>query len=157
MAQFTRPEGRFYLGSVDDTTLGVTAQYNPSQLEYDRAVPWQNHQEHDLEFDGWQGRTVTVELLFDGVEERRSIAPEIAILETLATVRNPGSKYEAELRPHHCTSKFGDEPGVPRFDCVITNLTVKYTYFSPKGLPLRATATVKLKEANVLKVASKKR
>jgi hypothetical protein len=33
--------------------------------------------------------------------------------------------------------------------CVIENLTVRYTVFSPDGVPLRALATVRVKEANV--------
>ena len=36
------------------------------------------------------------------------------------------------------------------FKCVIESLTTKYTMFSDTGAPLRATCTVKLKEADVV-------
>jgi hypothetical protein len=39
---------------------------------------------------------------------------------------------------------------VPTFKCVIESLSVKYTMFSDQGVPLRATCTVKLKEADTV-------
>ena len=49
-------------------------------------------------------------------------------------------------RPHHCVVSWGDR-GLPKFQCVIESLSTKYTMFSSDGKPLRATCTVKLKEA----------
>ncbi len=40
--------------------------------------------------------------------------------------------------------------GARRFRCVIESLSTKVTMFSPKGLPLRATCTMKLKEVKML-------
>ena len=59
---------------------------------------------------------------------------------------------EEERRPHHCIVTWGDG-GLPRFDCVIESLSIKYTMFSEAGIPLRATCTVKLKEADVVSKA----
>jgi len=39
---------------------------------------------------------------------------------------------------------------VPNFNCVIESISTKYTMFSSEGAPLRATCTVKLKEADVV-------
>jgi hypothetical protein len=41
---------------------------------------------------------------------------------------------------------WGDR-GLPKFQCVIESLSTKYSMFSSDGQPLRATCTVKLKEA----------
>ena len=64
---------------------------------------------------------------------------------------------QEERRPHHCIVTWGDG-GLPRFDCVIESLSIKYTMFDTNGSPLRATATVKLKEALIVdKVAEDKK
>jgi hypothetical protein len=92
---------------------------------------------------------MTVEMLFDGYEEGGrsvNVAACVGVLEELARVRDPSSTDEKMRRPHHCTVSWG-ERGLPRFDCVIENLSTKYSMFSSDGKPLRATCTVKLKEA----------
>jgi hypothetical protein len=77
------------------------------------------------------------------------VASKIKVLEDLASVITPDSSKEDERRPHRCTISWG-KGGLPRFDCVIENISTKYTMFSSEGVPLRATCTVKLKEANVV-------
>jgi hypothetical protein len=93
---------------------------------------------------------MSVEMLFDGYEggSRGSVhvTAQIAILETLARVRKPDSSDEKMRRPHHCVVSWG-VAGMPTFKCVIENLSTKYSMFSSDGKPLRATCTVKLKEA----------
>jgi len=160
------------IGSLDNTGLTVEAQYNPKELEVGQNVPWKKPDAATqtgaqagaqgkakgpdenymvLEFTGAEGRTMSVELLFDGYEPEggRSVdvAGQVKILEEMARVINPKSTEEKERRPHHCVVSWGDR-GLPRFNCVIESLTTKYSMFSPEGEPLRATCTVKLKEAD---------
>lgn len=152
-AKFEQARARFTIGSLDATPLhayDVVAQYNPKELQFERAVPWHDHEDNGLEFGGWQGRTTTVELFFDGVEKGVSIAKPLANLETLATVIDPNAKQAEKLRPHKCVACLGDRDDVPRLTCVIESLTVKYLVFAADGTPLRASATVKLKEATVI-------
>lgn len=149
------------IGSLDDDKINVVAQYNPKELQYERAVPWKQHDSNTVEFGGWQGRSITVELFFDGVEENRSVSKPLRDLETLATVIEGVSIKEHERRAHLCVACLGDarkrksdalieQPyEIPSLRCVIESLTVKYLVWSPEGVPLRATATVKLKEAEV--------
>jgi hypothetical protein len=40
-----------------------------------------------------------------------------------------------------------------RFKCVIESISTKYTMFMPDGTPLRATVTLKLKEAERVTMA----
>jgi hypothetical protein len=145
------------IGSIDVKTLQVEAQYNPKELVVDKRIPWtkanQSNKTNDegihLEFSGAEGRTMTVEMLFDGYEKNESVAPKIKALEDLASVITASGEKEDERRPHRCTVSWSDK-GLPRFDCVIENINTKYTMFSSDGVPLRATVTVKLKEANAV-------
>jgi hypothetical protein len=75
----------------------------------------------------------------------------VKALETLASVWKPHSKKENERRPHRCVVKWGKT--VNGFRCVIESLSTKYTMFSDAGVPLRATCTVKFKEADVVTMA----
>lgn len=155
-------KGKIMIGSKDEPSIFVEAQYNPQQLEIGKGVPWskvneankanqgsnQNQGIH-LEFTGAEGRSLSVEMLFDTVEEPTSSKVKTAIenLEKLASVRRPGSQEEQYKRPHRCLVVWGETVNM---SCVIENLTVKYEMFSSEGKPLRARATVKLKEADVV-------
>lgn len=165
---FEPAKAKLTIGSLDDSTT-VKAQYNPKELQVDQSVPWKKPDSANktgqneggggggsdgiaLEFTGAEGRTMSVELLFDGFEadgRKVDVAAEVKKLETLAAVRKPESKDEKERRPHHCVISWGDR-GLPKFKCVIESLSTKYTMFSSDGEPLRATCTVKLKEADKL-------
>jgi hypothetical protein len=156
------------IGSLDGGPK-VYAQYNPKELEISKTVPWSKVNEANksngkstqdqgihLEFTGAEGRSISVELLFDGYEADRGVdvAQCVSDLETLASVRVPGSQKEDERRPHRCVVTWGGV--LTDFRCVIESLSTKYTMFSSDGKPLRATGVVKLKEADVVSMATKK-
>jgi hypothetical protein len=171
---FGRAKEKISIASLDITTLHVTAQYNPKELQVDQAVQWKKQdgtnktsvKEEDkkidnsmaLEFTGAEGRTMTVELLFDGYEPTdvgqaydkgqgtTYVIKCVSDLTTMAQIIDPTATKEAQRRPHHCVVSWGAK-GLPRFSCVIESLSTKYTMFSSDGAPLRATCTVKLKEA----------
>ena len=167
MSNFQPASAKLYITSHDpDVSATVTAQYNPKELQIDKKVPWSKHsytnKGNDLaksgrghiayEFTGAEGRTVTVELLFDafGDPKRAVDVPSmVAELEKLAAVKDPSSPDEDKRRPPLCLVAWG-EGGLPKFTCVITQLTTKYTMFNDKGYPLRATCTVQLQEADTL-------
>lgn len=163
------------LDKPDDSTCKITAQYNPKELEIGQNVPWKKPdaatqegsqkakaKEKDpiaLEFVGAEGRTITVELLFDNYEKTTvsngvvthdptPIIDAVAVLTKLTSVIDPGTTKEEDRRPHQCMVVWGST--LPKFKCVIESFTTKYTMFGPKGEPLRATCTVKLKEANAV-------
>ena len=82
------------LASYDDSTLTVEAQYNPKEVQVDRTVPWQQQLSPEvnrlvLEFSGEDGRTMGLELLFDGYEEGISIYDSIDKLETMSRAKVP--------------------------------------------------------------------
>lgn len=152
--------------SPDPPYPKVSCQYNPKELQVERAVPWTEHKTTNsgqpakkgeaqnergalsLEFTGTQPRNVTVEMLFDGYEKNQSVIPQLSVLEQLATVRDGSSKVEEMRRPYRCVVVWGEV--MRNFRCVIENLSIKYQMISPDGKVLRATATVKLKEADIM-------
>jgi contractile injection system tube protein len=157
MSNFLHPSkpGVVSIASLD-TSIQVDAQYNPKELQVDKTVPWQKKSQANktqetgiqLEFTGAEGRSLTLELLFDGYETKTSVADKVETLNTMASVLEPGSPDETKRRPHMCVVTWGTT--LPTFKCVIESLSVKYTMFSDQGTPLRATCTVKLKEADTV-------
>lgn len=143
------------IGSIDDPSLTVCAQYRPKELDVQQAVPWQKHtsksnqQGLQLEFSGGDGRDVSLEFFFDASEiQKGSVQGEIDKLNKLATIRNPKSTQDEMKRPHYCVLVFGHVYAKP-FTCVITSVAVKYSMFSPEGHPIRATVNLKLKETHL--------
>lgn len=158
MSNFLHPSSKSGVVSIAslDTSIQVDAQYNPKELQVDKTVPWQKKSQANktqetgiqLEFTGAEGRELTLELLFDGFETGTSVAGKVETLNTMASVLDPGSADETRRRPHMCVVTWGTT--LPTFKCVIESLSVKYTMFSDQGVPLRATCTVKLKEADTV-------
>ena len=172
---------RLSIGSLDNPDLSVDAQYNPKELQLDRPVPWAKHnlsvegssakarQENQdaakadrgllhLEFNGAESRTLVLDLLFDDAEtkkDKRTIERSIAKLDEMSRVIDPFSEKEDKRRPHFCVVSFGKT--LQRFRCVIESLSVKFTMFDRDGDPLRATCTVKLKEADRLTSSDKEK
>jgi hypothetical protein len=162
MSNFQHPSEKS--GVVSIATIGegphheISAQYNPSAVQVDMTIPWNANPQSNkspekgiqLEFTGAQGRTMSLELTFDGYEKNESIAGKVATLNKMASVIDPGSSDENLRRPYHCVVTWGST--IANFRCVIESLSTKYTMFSDTGVPLRATCTVKLKEADVVKM-----
>lgn len=158
---FGTATAKLTIGSLDNPKLQVAAQYNPHELAVERTIEWQakatqqkivhghNHTPRNhLEIGNVKSREMTLELLFDNFETGRSVEPIVNALDTMATSRSPDEQDEELRRPHQCIVAWGEE-GMRPMPCVITGLTVKYTMFSRDGVPLRAIATVKVKEAMV--------
>ena len=165
---FLPARAKLCIGSLDEPELEVYAQYNPKELQIDKQITWQEHKsrnnrsknrqdksaQDDLEFKGSPPRSMSIELLFDGYEIGESVERDIIALEKMASVPTPEApaREEERRRPHHCIITWGAGTGGMRpFRCVIESLAVKYTMWDHGGLPLRATCTVKVKEAQKMK------
>ncbi len=149
------------IGSISDVQLTVEAQFNPRELQLDRAIAWGKHANvgeeigQQMEFTGQEGRTLTLELLFDASEYENpaEIVEKIGNLEKLAVSSQPFGTAEVKRRPHHCVvtwAVLASKKEGTYFKCVITGLSVKYTMFNRSGEPLRAVATLKLQEAETV-------
>jgi len=163
---FLPARAKLCIGSLDDPELEVRAQYNPADLQIEKQIPWEDHksrnnrtgdtrgdgsEQDDLEFNTAATRSMTVVLLFDGYESGESVEPDIQALEKMSSVQDSEvpARQQDKRRPHHCIVTWGDSRvGMRPFRCVIESLSVKYTKWDHGGMPLRATCTVKLKEAH---------
>ena len=142
---------RLTIGSLEaeGRDLYVRAQYNPKEVQLAKPVPWTDHPELGAEYGGRAPRTTTLELLFDGFEDRRfDVQGELDKLERLSSPRDASSPSEAMRRPHRCVVVWGAR-GMPALRCVIDSVTTKYTMFAGDGRPLRATCTVSVREVDV--------
>lgn len=157
------PVEKLTIGSLDDQKLTLVAQYNPKELQLTQTAQWTQHpkmgQEPEdalhLEYGtARQPRTMSIELLFDGVERggvmegtSMTVLQAIGTLEAMITVRSaPAGPYE-DVRPHCCVVVWGKE-GVPPMTCVLEQLQTKYQVLDASGRVLRATCTVNIKEAS---------
>jgi Contractile injection system tube protein len=143
------------IGSLDDPSMTVCAQYRPKELEVNQSIPWTkhinkiNHNTMQMEFSGAEGRDASLELFFDASElPGGSVQGPIDMLTQLATVRDPASHEDEMKRPHHCVMVFGRIYSSKIFRCVIMSINTKFTMFSPQGAPIRATVMLKLKETH---------
>jgi hypothetical protein len=159
---FLPARAKLWIGSLDDPALQVRAQYNPKELQIDKQINWGEHGEpaapgaddgskqSDLELKGAPTRSMTIELLFDAYEEPgASVEADVRVLEKLSSIQDPKSDVPERRRPHHCVVAWGatgDDKMRP-FRCVIESLSTKYMMWDRAGTPVRATCTVKLKEA----------
>lgn len=82
------------IGSLDDPSKTVYAQYRPKELQIDQSVPWSKHGSTNtamgnhmwLEFSGAEGRSSTLELFFDASETpNASVEADLRALTELAS------------------------------------------------------------------------
>src|SRR5258705_11789660 len=93
-APFQPAQLKLTIGSLDDAELTVAAHYNPRELQIDKSIPWGDHDDREnkkkslpkegqdsVEFNGAPTRTMSIELLFDSFQDKKSIEPLVAALE----------------------------------------------------------------------------
>ena len=146
------PTAKLKIISMDDNTT-VEAQFNPKEVQFDKAVPWQKQKKSkgdaaDLEFTGAEPMSMSFELMFDAFEDaNQDIKQKVEDLLTLARIKSD------KKRPHKVRVIWGDPSAAfPEFQGVIESVSTKITMFSPSGKALRATCNVKLKQGNDLAV-----
>lgn len=133
-----------------DFKVGIEAQYNPAQIQLEESANWSPDPSRkdgvpQLEFTGNAARTLSVELFFDGLEDRRDVkAAFVDPLGRLVRVMDPDGD-EARKRPPQVALAWST--GLPAFRGVIVSLSTKLTMFLPDGTPVRATCSIKMMEA----------
>ena len=156
IANRTSRDGKLIIFSLDPNPSGtevLEAQYNPKEIGVDKSVPWQKAatstgDQPEMQFTAAEGRSMSFELFFDTYETGGNVHSDyVAKLLDLAMVMKPDSKKEEEKRPPRVRVKWGNA-ALPTFDGVIESVSTKYTMFLPNGTPVRATCSVKIKEAS---------
>jgi Contractile injection system tube protein len=120
------------------------AQFNPKEIEVERTIPWlyQRLVPAPPQFLGNEPARMSFELIFDGVKQSTSVQPRLDTLNRLSSVD------ESLHHPPKVRVAWGNARGaLPTFDGVVEEISVHYVTFADTGVPLRATATVKITEA----------
>jgi hypothetical protein len=135
----------------------VQFMFNPGEYSITKTNNW-NLKAHkgsnvpQLEFGGGEPRTLQLELLFDASLPRKGMGStdvraatnqlfNFMMIDKQPPLKGTNSKMG---RPPKCRLVWGDDKN--QFDCYITNCQVKYTMFNEQGVPIRAIATLTLKE-----------
>ena len=121
------------------------AQFAPTEIVLEREILWQQ-QAHkgptDVEFEQAEPARMSFELLFDEAESSTSVQPQLDRLHQLSSVDS------ILHRPPKVKVAWGSAAGaMPTFNAVIESVSVRYALFAEDGLPVRATADVKLRQA----------
>ena len=141
-----------YIRVLDGSAAGKTlaAQYNPQEISFSKAVGWSNGNEGTgtdcpaLMFTAGQAITMSLELLFDYYEEGLDVRPIVRDFMNLCMV-DPSIKRPSAVQLCWVDSNV---LGIGKnFIGVIENATAKYTMFSSVGVPVRATVSVSIKQA----------
>jgi len=128
----------------------LEAQFNPKELSVDRLVSWRE-QAHGgptaVQFERVEPARMSFELLFDGVEAAASVQPSLDRLRDFTSV-------DDDLhRPPKVRVVWGrGASAMPAFVGVVESVAVRYLAFLESGLPVRATASVHVREAVTIKV-----
>jgi hypothetical protein len=123
----------------------VVAQFNPTEITIDKAVPWKKHKSSvgdspTLEFTGAEPKTLSVELFFDTFELGQDVyQTHVQMLEKLALIDPTLNRPPLVLFVWQ---------GFPSFTGVVESLSVKYTLFLADGTPVRATCALRLRQAD---------
>ena len=128
----------------------LNAQFDQTQVIVEHAVQWQRQLDKgpaDLEFERVEPARMSLRLLLDGTKSSSSVQPQIDKLHHFASV-DPILR-----RPPKVELSAGNGAGVlPAFTAVIEAVTVRYNQFADNGVPLRATADLKLTQAGHLAI-----
>src|SRR5437867_1300711 len=129
--------------------------FNPTEYSITKTNKWEPKANKSgnvpkWEFGGGDPRSLALELLFDtslktdatDVRDRTNQLFKFMMIDSQLKNKSPKSKMG---QPPKCRLLWGQDTK-NYFDSYITSCQVKYTMFSPKGIPIRPTATLQLKE-----------
>jgi hypothetical protein len=129
----------------------IPCLFNPAELALSLSNSWDadpkpGQQTPQLQFRGGGSGSLSLELFFDTTHEGKPVTTHTDKLIKLMRIdtKLPGySKQKQNGRPGWVKFHWGK---FHSFKCVIEQLDVRFTYFSPGGEPLRAKVSLALKQ-----------
>lgn len=137
---------------ITETHHTIDFQFNPADLTITKAASWQASAAKGvnapkLSFQGGQSGTLTVQMLLDATTTGKPVTEQTDVLLKLLQIDPavPGTDSQHQsARPPWVEFHWG-RLHAP-FRAVVERLTIKYTYFSASGIPLRARCDLALKQ-----------
>jgi hypothetical protein len=129
----------------------IPCLFNPADLSVTKAVQWsptkgKGKNTGKLRFQQGQPGTISLTLVFDTTADGRAVTKHTDALLSLTKVNKQlqgSNDNNNSSRPPWCEFHWGD---FHSFRSVVENLQLKFTYFASDGTPLRAQATLTLKQ-----------
>lgn len=142
------------LKAIDPPGGEVKFQYNPTKYTVAKSVEWkfQGQKGGDVppvEFVQGQGRTITMELFLDGLEDGKDISQDVEKLQKFMLVDPANAKDAGKPRPPRV--EFHWAAGIKPFPAVIKSMNVTYNMFHSDGTPARATVSLTIQEIAKIK------
>jgi LysM repeat protein len=149
-----------YLLINGDSRKKIPCLFNPAELSLTLTNRWGAGADGDtsksetvpgkgvqtLDFKGSENGALDLTLFFDTTSEGAAVtkytAQIVALMDIDPKIAGTNAKQRKGRPP---TVQFGWGT-MTSFPCVIERLTLKFTYFSSKGMPLRATMSLSLKQ-----------
>jgi hypothetical protein len=141
-------------GTMGSTTPGpplgkIDFQFNPKELSITKTAKWERKTSRNRksagipEFQGAEPCSMTLEMFFDATDKMDSSV--VDAVEKLFRCCVPTDKTHQDQKgvPPWVVFHWGSVAG---FTAYLASVAVKYTLFTPGGVPIRGTATVTLKE-----------
>ncbi len=150
-------------GKLAGPNNAVEFMFNPSEYSISKKNSWslkgnKSGNVPKWEFGGGEPREISLELFFDSYLLRKDANGKQIQRTDVRKATNQLFNFmmiDADLKSKSPNSKMGQPPKCRltwgkdtkyQFECYIQSCTVKYTMFDSTGLPVRATATISLKE-----------
>lgn len=156
MGQTTK--GRLVVQEGAQKDQAVEFMFNPTEYSISKSNKWELKANKSgnvpkWEFGGGDPRQLQLELFFDAYMPRSGVQPtdvrkatnqlfNFMMIDSQLKSKSPNSKMG---QPPKCRLYWGQD-AKNHFDCYIMSCQIKYTMFNESGIPIRATATLQLKE-----------
>jgi hypothetical protein len=134
---------------LDGEIGSIEFQFNPKELTIAKKVKWEskpttgNKAAPPPEFKGPEPGQLTLEMFFDATAKHDGSVVEA--VDKLFGCCTPTDKTHANEKPVPPLVVF-QWGGIKSFPAYVTQVSAKYTLFTPEGTPIRALCTVTLQE-----------
>ncbi len=138
--------GSLEAGPAYDT---IKFQFNPKELSVSKTAKWSRNAQKGSknsgvpEFQGPAPCKLALEMFLDASDTKGDSVVKTVEKLFSCCVPTPDSHEKNKPNPPWVVFRWG---GLSSFTGYIASVTVKYTLFTPSGLPIRGTATVNLEE-----------
>jgi len=142
--------------SGDAKTTQLTFTYNPSEMSTSKTATWNRpttnaaNDATQPQFAGVQPQSVSLEIFFDAYEDLfGDVSDDV---KTLFEWTRPtaSSANKRQHNPPILTFEWGSNKVLADFRGYLESVSAKYTMFRADGTPIRATASITLKEIPLL-------